>query len=215
MQNIPERLIMMALVIISIAIHELAHAKFADWAGDPTPRAHGRITLNPFKHFDQTGLLLIIISSLMGFGFGYGITPVNPTQMRNPRWDYFVTVLAGPIANLAQAVIYAIALRFYMGSAFIGSWTTVVLVLGCLLNINLFLFNLLPLGMLDGQTLIALLLPPKARLSWTNFQRSFGTMLLFGLILFSNLTSESILLKPAFTIFRLITGLDTRALGYD
>lgn len=175
-----EVLTTMLMVILSIAFHELAHAYFADLAGDPTPRENGRITLNPFKHFDRLGLGLIIITSLIGHPFGYGITPINPGKMRNPRWDYFLCILAGPVSNLFLAV--ACGLLFRLVAPNIGGQFALALFRLCHLNLWLMMFNLFPFGILDGSKLVGLLLPPRSYLPYSRFQASFGVFGFFLLL---------------------------------
>src|SRR5579872_2264830 len=94
------------VIFVSIGLHEFAHCKFADMAGDPTPRYYGRVTLNLFKHFDPLGSLFILFTILGGIGIGWGKpAPMNPAKMNNPRWDWFIAVIAGPLTNVLLAVI--------------------------------------------------------------------------------------------------------------
>ena len=180
--------IVSALVIIflAIGIHEYAHAKLADMAGDPTPRIYGRVTLNLFKHFDPIGSLFIIITVLAGFGIGWGKpVPMDPRKMRNPRWDHFIAVIGGPVSNLIQAMIFAIILRALaqtnpeVASSFIGLF----LRLGVTINLALFVFNLIPLGPLDGMWIVSTFLPEPARLNWVRFNLQVGTFLFLFLVL--------------------------------
>ena len=98
----PEAILAIGIVIFfGLGLHEYAHAKFADLAGDPTPRYYGRVTLNLFKHFDLLGAIMIAFTAISGFGIGWGKpVPMDPRKMRNPRWDHFVAVAAGPLSNL-------------------------------------------------------------------------------------------------------------------
>jgi Zn-dependent protease len=76
-------------ILLSLAVHEYAHAKYADWAGDPTPRSQGRVTLNPIAHLDPLGTILIIFMAFSGYGIGWGKpVPVNPGYFRSPRRDW-------------------------------------------------------------------------------------------------------------------------------
>ena len=100
------------VLFFGIGLHEYAHCKVADLAGDPTPGIYGRVTLNLFKHFDPLGAVMILITSITGFGIGWGNpAPMDPNKMRNPRWDFFAAVLAGPVSNIIQAVIYGTILK--------------------------------------------------------------------------------------------------------
>jgi hypothetical protein len=120
MPSLPPIETILAIIIViffAIGLHEYAHCKFADMAGDPTPSIYGRVTLNLTKHFEPAGTLMMIISSLTGVGIGWGrAAPINPAKMRNPRWDTFAAVAAGPISNVIQALFYAVALRFALSS---------------------------------------------------------------------------------------------------
>jgi Zn-dependent protease len=107
------QLLAIALTIfLAIGIHEYCHAKFADLAGDPTPRYFGRVTLNLTKHFELMGTIMIIVTSIAGVGIGWGKpVPMDPSKMRNPKWDHFVAVAAGPASNFIQACIFALMIR--------------------------------------------------------------------------------------------------------
>jgi hypothetical protein len=83
-------------ILLSLAVHEYAHAKYADWAGDPTPRSQGRVTLNPIAHLDPLGTILIIFMAFSGYGIGWGKpVPVNPGYFRSPRRDWVLCAFVG------------------------------------------------------------------------------------------------------------------------
>ena len=178
------------VIFTAIGLHEYAHCKVADMAGDPTPRDYGRVTLNLTKHFEPAGTMMIIFTMLSGFGIGWGRpAPFNPTLMRNPRWDLFAAVIAGPASNILQAAVWAIMMRIAMitapASMAAGSGEPTFLFMlffyGVLINLVLAFFNLIPLGPLDGHWIIGQLLPEKPRLYWYRFHRKVG---MFGLIAF-------------------------------
>jgi Zn-dependent protease len=222
----PEILFSLAIVIfLAIGIHEYCHCKFADLAGDPTPRFYGRVTLNLFKHFDPVGTLMIIISSLSGVGIGWGKpAPINPQKMRNPRVDTFIAVAAGPLSNLVQATLYAFILRICLSQGAIASnqvidafnrdpvgFLPAFLTLGVAVNLSLALFNLIPFGILDGHWLVGLLLPEKQRHYWFKFNRTYGWGILVGIILLGQLSGFSLLGRllgpPLISLFKLLTGI--------
>ena len=157
---------------------------------------------------------MIIFTTLSGFGIGWGKpAPMDPNKMKNPRWDFFIAVAAGPTSNILQAVIYAIFLRIAAPGpvlitpnsapqVFIES----VLVYGVIINIALALFNLIPIGPLDGQWLIGLLLPEKQRYEFWRFQRSIGIAGLVIVVLAINFLPSSIFLVPISTVFHFLTG---------
>ena len=172
-------------IFLALTVHEYAHAKLADAAGDPTPRIYGRVTLNPMAHLDPMGAIMILFTVMSGFGIGWGKpVPMDPRKMRNPRWDWFAAVLAGPVSNILMAALAGIVFRLVGGYAGLGSVAT-FLHLFVLINISLFLFNLIPIGPLDGQWLLGLLLPESARDKWFWWNRRYGWMLMLGLVFLS------------------------------
>lgn len=179
-------LTIIVVILISIGIHEYAHAKIADLSGDPTPRLNGRVTLNLFKHLDPLGTIMIVFTALAGFGIGWGRpVPVNPSKMRNPRWDHFWTVAAGPISNLLQAAAYAFLVRLLLllGYPLGDLWLGTFLSLGILINLSLAFFNLIPLGPLDGQWLLGTFLNERSRLAWTRWNLQYGGIALLAVVL--------------------------------
>lgn len=222
----PEILVALAIVIFfAIGIHEYCHCKFADMAGDPTPRFYGRVTLNLTKHFEPMGTFMIAFSSLTGVGIGWGKpAPINPEKMRNPRVDTFVAVAAGPLSNLVQAIIYALLIRIMISAGAFGvvdvyeallreqgSFLAALLTLGVSVNLGLALFNLIPFGVLDGHWLVGLLLPEKQRFYWFRFNRTYGWMIFVGIILIDQIAHVGILSRlvwPPFSfLFKLLTGI--------
>ncbi|MCC7435573.1 MAG: site-2 protease family protein [Methanoregulaceae archaeon] len=191
------------VILLSIALHEYAHAKTADAAGDPTPRMMGRVTLNPLAHLDSLGTLFIFITVLVGFGIGWGKpVMVMPNKMRNPRWDHFFSVLAGPMTNLMLAGIFAIIFRILsmtttmaldLGNLSYSDPIPLALFLGVVINVGLFFFNLIPIGPLDGHWLVGAFLPDPQRLAWYKFNRGPGTVILFILIILNSNPELSIL----------------------
>jgi len=210
------------VIFLGIGLHEYAHCKVAELMGDPTPREMGRVTLNLFKHFDPAGTVMIIISCIIGFGIGWGKpSPFNASRMRNPRWGLFAAVIAGPLCNILQAVFWAGLLRLFLlfphGTIKLGEgegFFVLLCFIGIQLNLRLAIFNMIPLGPLDGHWLVGLLMPMKAMIKWFQFNRQYGGMLLIGLILFSQISgragAESLLSRilepPVDFMFRLLTG---------
>lgn len=181
----------MVVILWAIGLHEYCHAKFADMAGDFTPRMMGRVTLNPFKHLDPLGTICLVISSVSGIGIGWGKpVMVQPERMRNPRWDHFVSVLAGPVSNLVQAVVYALVMKILQTTGFLEiggaegpNVLAELLLTGVLINTSLFVFNLIPLGPLDGHWLVGAFLPEKERYYWYRFNRGIGSVIFLVLVL--------------------------------
>lgn len=210
------------VILFALGIHEFAHAKLADAAGDPTPRIYGRVTLNLFNHLDPLGTLMIIMSSLSGVGIGWGRpVPMDPRKMRDPRWDHFWAVAAGPLSNLIQACLFAVALRVLGASVPLAAPFEVLnnasidplqtlLVSGVLVNLGLFCFNLIPLGPLDGQWMLGSFLPERSRDRWYLWNRKTGTFVLFGLLLLGWFTPFSfigmVMVPPLLLLFRFLVG---------
>ncbi len=207
-----ELIIRLIVVFLSLAIHEYAHAKLADAAGDPTPGIHGRVTLNPFAHFDPLGSVFIIMSSIAGFGIGWGKpVPMDPRKMHNPRWDHFWAVIGGPLSNLIQAVIWAILLKVFMitqSGGSIGDSSSVLLtfmVYGILVNISLFVFNLIPLGPLDGMWIVGTFLSEQHRYRWTRWNLTIGQFIFIALVLIPGLLLK--IMGPPLTFLARFLGL--------
>lgn len=144
----------LVVLLISIPIHEFSHAWAAYELGDPTARNLGRLTLNPIKHFDPIGALMIVFMSISGVGLGWGKpVPVNPNNLRvRPRVGMGLTAAAGPFSNLVLAALCAIPLRLMglsMPAALYAFLLTMVFV-----NVGLAIFNLIPLPPLDGFSVI-------------------------------------------------------------
>ena len=210
----------MLALVLGIGLHEYCHAKFADMAGDPTPRMMGRVTLNPLKHLDPVGSIFMIVSSLAGVGIGWGKpVMVRPDRMRNPRWDHFVSVLAGPVSNLAQAVTFAVILRGISMATntnlaeliFDGNFLMKFLYAGVIVNIGMFVFNLIPIGPLDGHWLVGAFLPDPIRTQWYQFNRGIGSIVFLVLVIVpagSPLDLLGNFMYPAVkAILRLVLGL--------
>jgi Zn-dependent protease len=148
--NLQTAVLFLVALVVSISIHEAAHAWSAYELGDPTARNLGRLTLNPIVHFDPVGALMLVFMAFAGWGIGWGKpVPVNPFNLRtNPRVGMGLTSAAGPFSNLVLAALCAIPLRLWgLGMPALLSLFLWVMVLT---NVGLALFNLIPLPPLDG-----------------------------------------------------------------
>ncbi len=154
-------------ILISLSVHEWAHAVVADRLGDKTPRAAGRLTLNPLAHLSLEGTLAFI---LLGFGWAKPV-PINPLSFRRWRFDNMLVALAGPGSNLVLALLTAVIMALILGPNFdqqLTEGTPLLLALQQLghnmigVNLVLMAFNLLPIPPLDGSRMLPVLIPQSA-----------------------------------------------------
>ena len=180
-------------IVLAVTFHEAAHGFVALYCGDDTARQAGRLTLNPLKHVDPFGTIilpLLLIVSHAGFLFGYAKpVPVNFAALKNPRWDMLLVAAAGPLMNIALALVSA-ALLYGIGSPSSQSESllTNVILLSVQLNIVLAIFNMLPLPPLDGSKVVAAFLPGPMMRSYLAFGR-YGMAVLLLLIFLLPLVS--------------------------
>lgn len=168
-------------VLIAIDVHELGHALVATWLGDSTPRREGHLSLNPFRHMDQFGILLLFLSSLSGMGFTYGFTPVNDRNLRGgPRLGGAVVAAAGPLANILTAALLGIPLRMSNLALSAGLFQLLLTVFS--VNVFLAVFNLLPIPPLDGWRVLSTLLSPRLLFDLRGLVQ-YGPMILLLLIM--------------------------------
>lgn len=150
-------------VILAVTLHEAAHGFVALYFGDRTAKDAGRVTLNPLRHIDGFGTIvlpLLLVVSNAGFIFGYAKpVPVNFAGLRNPRWDMLWVAAAGPAMNILLAVISAAALYAALGAGSESEFVSNMLLTSIQLNMVLAVFNMLPLPPLDGSKVIAAFLP--------------------------------------------------------
>jgi Zn-dependent protease len=158
---------------LGITVHEFAHAWRADRAGDPTPRAHGRVSLNPLDHYDPVGSTLLLL-----FGFGWGKpVPVNPFLFRNPRRDQLMVSLWGPLSNLIVATVLALIVRLGIAGVY-----GVVLARVIMLQLILAVFNLIPVYPLDGSHILSAMLPVAQARKLDAVYHQYGPVLLIAVI---------------------------------
>jgi Zn-dependent protease len=171
------------ILFFSVILHEVAHGYAALSLGDPTARAAGRLTLNPIKHMDPWGtvvlpLFLILVRSPFLVGWAKPV-PVNPYLMRDPKRGMMLVGAAGPLANIALILLSALALRTLPFAA--PPFLFDLFKYCCAINIILALFNLVPVPPLDGSKVVAGILPPKMRDAYVGLER-YGIFIIIGLL---------------------------------
>ena len=165
--NIIQTIAIYALpVLFAITVHEAAHGYVARYFGDNTAYALGRVTLNPLKHIDPVGTivmpLVLYIATSGTFLFGYAKpVPVQFGRLRNPKRDMVWVALAGPGANLIQALLWGVAFYLLQGASVTEPFFIKMCQAGILVNVVMFVFNLFPLPPLDGGRILVGLLPFK------------------------------------------------------
>ena len=179
------RVLMVAVLIVAVMIHEVAHGLAALWCGDRTALERGRITLNPLRHIDPIGTILLpgllaLAGSSVVFGWAKPV-PVDLSRTRNPRKALWITAVAGPLSNLVQAILAAGALRGLGPLGLLPPWLAMLLVITILINIVLLVFNLIPIPPLDGSRVLAALLPQEWVSGYLSLGK-FGFLLLFLLL---------------------------------
>ena len=177
-------------VILAITVHEVAHGWVALKLGDCTAKMLGRLTLNPVKHIDPVGTLLVpgLLLVMGGFIFGWAKpVPVTWENLKKPKRDMALVALAGPLSNLLMALMWAGVLKLGLVLATAGSGEMIALPLiymggaGITINLILMVLNLLPMPPLDGGRIVSALLPDK--LSWQfNRLERWGFVILLGLM---------------------------------
>lgn len=178
-------IITLAILILSIVFHEVAHGYAANWLGDPTARLAGRLSPNPLIHIDPIGSILIpgiLFITHTPFLFGWAKpVPYNPYNLRNQKWGESFVAAAGPLANIFLALVFAILIRtsslFNLPASFVDMATYVVFI-----NILLALFNAIPFPPLDGSKIIVPFLPFGLSLKYralTQYMENLGFVALF------------------------------------
>lgn len=205
----PAVLIARAIVLlIAFTIHEVAHAVTADFLGDPTPRNMGRITLNPLKHLDPIGTILLLIA---GFGWAKPVL-VNPMNMRgNPRTAMAIVAIAGPASNILMAALAAIPFQLGLVTFSFqpppGTLFSVPFLLSEFIWINLILafFNLIPVPPLDGSKILFAILPEEIAFRLQPLQQ-FGFLILMGIVFVFPVVLNTLVTGPALFTLRFLVG---------
>jgi len=174
----------LVVLIFSVIIHEIAHGSVALTLGDPTAKDAGRLSLNPLKHLDPFGSVILPIITYFIFGFPLGSAkpvPINSSNFRNKKWGEIAVSLAGSFTNLLLGIIFSLIVRFFPLSPSLSSAFSYIAFLNFLLGV----FNLIPIPPLDGSHLILIFFPE----NWTIvkiYLQQFGLIILISLIYVTN-----------------------------
>ncbi len=196
----------LAAVLLCLTVHESCHGLAAYALGDPTARREHRLSLNPLRHIDWFGLLMMFVA---GFGWAKPV-PVNPNYFKKPKQGMALTALAGPVSNFLLALLTLLAARIFCDVAAYSEANQRILdflLMVALLSIGLGLFNLLPIPPLDGSKVLFAVLPDGTYNQLMRYER-YGMLLLFALVFFDVGSSAfSAAIEWVFELFCRIVGL--------
>lgn len=176
-------------LLFAIVVHEVAHGWVANKLGDKTAMVMGRLTLNPIKHIDPIGTLLVpglllLIGSPFLFGWAKPV-PVNFNNLRNPKRDMALVAAAGPFSNLIMAIIWVLVMKLGIMLFHGGMTWSIALVymgqFGVIINVVLMVLNLIPIPPLDGSRIVSSLLPDKLAWQYNRLER-YGFIILMVLL---------------------------------
>ncbi len=196
-------IIQLVILIFSAIVHEVMHGVVAEKLGDDTARVEGRITLNPLPHIDPFGsvllpLFLMLVHSPVILGAAKPV-PVNFNNLRNPKRGMALVSLAGPLSNLGLAILFAIPLKLGL----VTPLSAEILVQAVLINLVLFVFNLIPIPPLDGSKVLAALAPDRIMYQILSWER-YGFMLVFAFLYLGVLDR---ILIPTILLFSRLLGI--------
>ena len=175
-------------ILLAITLHEVAHGRIARRFGDRTAEAAGRLSLNPIRHIDPIGTVLVpmLLLWLGGFLFGWAKpVPVNPRFLRQPRKNMVWVAAAGPVANLVMALGWAAVLSVSQRQAggVVAEWLQTMASIGVSINLLLAVFNMLPIPPLDGGRVLVNLLPPGPVAALLAKIEPYGLFIVLGLLM--------------------------------
>jgi len=207
MQDLRTFALTLPVLLAAMVLHELAHGVVAWRLGDPTARMMGRLTLNPVRHLDRLGTAMFALTyfgglaaNVPGFAIGWAKpVPVVPEHFRSPQRGMALVAIAGPLTNLAIAAVFA-AIVFHVqldGTAYD------VVVLALLVNITLFLFNLLPVPPLDGSRVVGAVMNDRMYERWLSLDRYGVAVIIAGVLIF-NRQFQAILADSSEAIVRML-----------
>jgi len=188
LSTIQQVVVLILPVLFAITVHEAAHGWVANKLGDSTAKLQGRVTLNPIKHIDPLGTIILPLGMylLTGFMFGWAKpVPVDWRNLRNPRRDMALVAIAGPGSNLIMALFWAVGMRIGFSLLEFSPWIGYPLIYmgtaGIMINTILMVLNLLPILPLDGGRVVASLLPAKLAIPYSRLE-PWGLLVIVGLL---------------------------------
>ena len=195
---ITQILIQVAVVLACLTIHEFSHGYVAYLLGDDTAKRAGRLTLNPLKHLDILGAVMLLIAKI---GWAKPV-PVNPYNFKDMKVGMAITAAAGPASNFLFAIIAAFLYRSFM-SGFPPSILTYTLQIIVIINIALGLFNLIPIPPLDGSKIIGGFMPDEMFFRWMQWERkgAYLLMIIFGISFLFRIPLVGTIIMPALNFF--------------
>jgi len=191
-------------VILGLTIHEFSHAYIANKLGDDTAKSQGRVTLNPIMHIDPLGMVFIILA---GFGWAKPVQ-FNPEKLLSPKRDKILIALAGPLSNLIVGILFLFVIKIFLFFSYLVAENTYTIIINILfyisvINLGLFIFNILPIPPLDGSHIFlsGLDLTPASEQKFMKF----GSYALFAVLFIENRANIDIIPISKFTNY--IVGL--------
>ena len=190
-------------VLFAITIHEVAHGWVANKLGDGTARMLGRLSLNPIKHVDPIGTVILPLGLYIFTGFIFGWAkpvPVDTRNLKSPRTDMALVAIAGPISNIIMAIFWVFMMKFAnsaIGDPSMAKFVMDMAYIGILINLILFIFNLFPIPPLDGSKVLAGFVPPSIS-NLMDKVEPYGFLILIGLMYFGVLGT---IIQPIINFF--------------